>query len=208
MRSARNNGEKYILAIEADRIMEDLSLGDSIAVNGVCLTVTSFNDAGVFEAEVMPETFRRTNLSGLSPGKHVNLERALAAGGRFGGHFVSGHVDGTGILIGKRPEGNALILRFSIPAELGRHIIKKGSVAVNGVSLTVSDVLPDGFEVSLVSHTQKATTLNDIQTGERVNIEVDMIGKYVENYLEKYFGDRSSPKRELDAAYLQEKGFF
>lgn len=166
------------LSLAASKVTEGLALGDSIAVNGVCLTVSAFSGQR-FTADVMPETLHRSNLGELRTGSLVNLERALPATGRFGGHFVSGHIDGVGTLLSVHPDGNAL--RFSIRAapELLRGIVEKGSVAIDGISLTVVEVTETLFSVSVIPHTAAVTTLAGKRTGDRLNLETDMIGKYV-----------------------------
>ncbi len=208
VQSSRRNKEGFRLSVKGTNVLEDMALGDSIAVNGICLTVTLLSGNGTFEVDVMPETMRNTNLIDLSPGSVVNLERAMSANGRFGGHFVSGHIDGRGNLISRRSEGNSVVLAFSAPAEITKYIIKKGSITIDGVSLTVTDVSPEGFIVSLVPHTLQNTILEKKKTGDIVNLEVDILGKYVEKYLEKHLGGKpSGGKRELTAEYLIEKGF-
>jgi len=205
----RKEKDSFILAIKAFRVRGDLSIGDSLSVNGVCLTVTSLKGNETVEADVMPETLRRTNLEDLRPGDKVNLERALMPSGRMGGHFVTGHIDGTGVLLQSRKEGNAVIMRFSCPQEVSRYLVTKGSVAVDGISLTVSFQQEDVFEVSLVPHTLSETTLGYKRTGGRVNLEGDLLGKYVEKYTGNALEDRNSePEREITSAWLQEKGFW
>ena len=166
------------LSLAASKVTEGLALGDSIAVNGVCLTVSAFSGQ-LFTADVMPETLHRSNLGELSTGSLVNLERALPATGRFGGHFVSGHIDGVGSLLSVRPEGNALIFSIRAAPELLRGIVEKGSVAIDGVSLTVVEVTETLFSVSVIPHTAAVTTLAGKRPGDRLNLETDMIGKYV-----------------------------
>ncbi|MDO5396411.1 MAG: riboflavin synthase [bacterium] len=165
--------------VRASRILEDMHIGDSIAVNGLCLTVISFNDSG-FTADVMNESLRRSNLGDLKRGSRVNLERAMAAGGRFGGHIVSGHIDGTGIIRSYKREANAVWVTVTAGEELMRYIIMQGSVALDGVSLTVARVYKDAFAVSLIPHTGAETTLLNKRVGDRINIENDVVGKYVE----------------------------
>lgn len=166
------------LSLAADKVTEGLALGDSIAVNGVCLTVSAFSGQR-FTADVMPETLHRSNLGELRTGSLVNLERALPATGRFGGHFVSGHIDGVGSLLSVRPVGNALIFSIRAAPELLRGIVEKGSVAIDGISLTVVEVTETLFSVSVIPHTAAVTTLAGKRTGDRLNLETDMIGKYV-----------------------------
>lgn len=166
------------LSLAASKVTEGLALGDSIAVNGVCLTVSAFSGQR-FTADVMPETLHRSNLGELRTGSLVNLERALPATGRFGGHFVSGHIDGVGNLLSVRPEGNALIFSIRAAPELLRGIVEKGSVAIDGISLTVVEVTETLFSVSVIPHTAAVTTLAGKRPGDRLNLETDMIGKYV-----------------------------
>lgn len=166
------------LSLAASKVTEGLALGDSIAVNGVCLTVSAFSGQR-FTADVMPETLLRSNLGELRTGSLVNLERALPATGRFGGHFVSGHIDGVGSLLSVRPEGNALIFSIRAAPELLRGIVEKGSVAIDGISLTVVEVTETLFSVSVIPHTAAVTTLAGKRPGDRLNLETDMIGKYV-----------------------------
>ena len=166
------------LSLAASKVTEGLALGDSIAVNGVCLTVSAFSGQR-FTADVMPETLHRSNLGELRTGSLVNLERALPATGRFGGHFVSGHIDGGGSLLSVRPEGNALIFSIRAAPELLRGIVEKGSVAIDGISLTVVEVTETLFSVSVIPHTAAVTPLAGKRPGDRLNLETDMIGKYV-----------------------------
>lgn len=166
------------LSLAASKVTEGLALGDSIAVNGVCLTVSAFSGQR-FTADVMPETLHRSNLGELRSGSPVNLERALPATGRFGGHFVSGHIDGVGSLLSVHPEGNALIFSIRAAPELLRGIVEKGSVAIDGISLTVVEVTETLFSVSVIPHTAAVTTLAGKRPGDRLNLETDMIGKYV-----------------------------
>ena len=166
------------LSLAASKVTEGLALGDTIAVNGVCLTVSAFFGQR-FTADVMPETLHRSNLGELRTGSLVNLERALPATGRFGGHFVSGHIDGVGSLLSVRPEGNALIFSIRAAPELLRGIVEKGSVAIDGISLTVVEVTETLFSVSVIPHTAAVTTLAGKRPGDRLNLETDMIGKYV-----------------------------
>jgi riboflavin synthase len=172
------------LTIDAPLAARQVRPGSSVAVNGVCLTVT-FSENGQFGADVMGETLARTTLGGLEPGRRVNLERPVPAGGGLDGHIVQGHVDGTGMVTGRRPAGNWLVLTIGVPAELLRYVAHKGSVAVDGVSLTVSALSDEGWlEVSLIPETLARTTLGSAEPGERVNIEVDVLAKYVERLLE------------------------
>jgi riboflavin synthase len=159
--------------------VEPIERGDSVSVNGVCLTAVEAG-GGRFAADVMEETLRRSSLAGLEAGDRVNVEPALRAGGRLGGHIVQGHVDGLGRVEGVREEGFARVVRIAAPAELLRYVVEKGSIAVDGVSLTVSAVDGQGFEVSLVPETLERTTLGGAEAGREVNLEVDVVSKYVE----------------------------
>lgn len=170
------------ITIRADAALEGTKEGDSIAVNGVCLTVTEIRPP-FFTADVMPETLRRSNLYGIPKGSRVNLERAMPLNGRFGGHIVAGHIDGTGTVLSLRREENAVWIRIAAAAELTRYIVAKGSVALDGVSLTVVEVLPGEFSVSLIPRTASETTLLEKKSGDKINIECDMIGKYVEKLM-------------------------
>ncbi len=172
------------LAVETVTAAESSNVGDSVAVNGACLTMTRL-DGKVFHADVMRETLSKTTLGGLRPGEKVNLELALAAGERFGGHFVLGHVDDVGIVNEKRREGDSIVMGFSAPSEFIKYLVPKGSVAVDGLSLTVTDISESGFRVGLIPHTLDVTTLGARGIGDRVNLEADMIGKHVYQYLSK-----------------------
>lgn len=167
------------LEIAALKVLEDTRPGDSIAVNGVCLTVTAL-PSDSFSVEVMPETMRRTNLVALRPGDRVNLERPLAVGGRFGGHFVQGHIDGVGRVLSVTPQGEALLLKFEALPEIMKYVVEKGFIAVDGASLTVVQCNSTSFGVALVRYTLENTTLGMRKAGDTVNLEVDIIGKYVE----------------------------
>jgi riboflavin synthase len=174
-----------VLRIRAERVLEDVALGDSIAVNGVCLTVVDLGD-GEFTADVMAETLNRSSLGALETGSRVNLERPMAVGDRLGGHIVQGHVDGTGRIVDRKISENWEVVKISLPAELTRYVVEKGSITVDGVSLTVVDAGPDYFTISLIPTTLALTTLGIKEPGDPVNLEVDVIAKYVERLL----GDR------------------
>jgi riboflavin synthase len=162
------------LRVEAEQVLDGARLGDSTAVNGCCLTLVAIGD-GWFEADVSEETLRRTTLGGLAPGDGVNLERPVRLSDRLGGHLVQGHVDGVGEVVAPAPD-----LQVRMPADLARYVIQKGSITVDGVSLTVVDPTDDGFSVAVIPHTAEVTTLGRRQPGDRVNLEVDVIAKYVE----------------------------
>lgn len=182
VQSIRREPANAVLTIAASKVLEDVHLGDSIAVCGVCLTVTSFT-ASAFTADVMHETLNRSSLGALKPGSPVNLERAMPANGRFGGHIVSGHIDGTGRITRIRPDGNAIWYTVSATPSLLRYIVEKGSIAIDGISLTVAAVTGRDFSVSIIPHTQGQTTLSARRVGDTVNLETDCIGKYVEKLL-------------------------
>ena len=167
------------LTIQAKTVLEDTRIGDSIATNGVCLTVVSMTGDS-FSADVMAESLRRSSLGTLQGGSPVNLERAMAANGRFGGHIVSGHIDGTGTIASQKREDNAVWVKIKTPAPLLRYIVEKGSIAIDGVSLTVAAVTDTAFSVSIIPHTGAQTILLGKKPGDPVNLECDVIGKYVE----------------------------
>lgn len=175
-------GDSVRLVIEAKEVVSDAKLGCSIAVNGVCLTVTDFNDFS-FSADVMQESLNRTSLGALTPGSRVNLERALSVSARLGGHIMQGHVDGTAELISRTPSQNWDVLRFRLDSGLSRYVVEKGSIALNGTSLTVSSVGEDHFEVSLIPTTLRETTHGELELGQKVNVEVDVLAKYVEKMM-------------------------
>lgn len=195
------------IAVKAKTVLEGTKIGDSIAVNGVCLTVTSMQGNG-FTADVMPETLRYTNLGDLKNGDPVNLERAMAADGRFGGHMVAGHSDGTGKLADIKKEGNAVWLTIHAAPDLMRYIVAKGSVALDGVSLTVAETENNAFKVSIIPHTGAETTLLSKRVGSRINIENDIVGKYVEKLLTPNEDiAKPSPSPFLSLEYLEKNGF-
>ncbi|HEY66107.1 MAG TPA: riboflavin synthase [Caldilineae bacterium] len=182
VRRLERRGGSATLEVAARQVLQGTRVGDSIAINGVCLTVTTL-EAGRFTVDLVPETLRRTNLGRLCPGSRVNLERSLCVGERIGGHFVQGHVDGVGRVVALVPEEDAIIARFSAPPSVMRYIVPKGFIAVDGVSLTVVDRLANGFTVSLIPYTMAHTIAGRYQVGDVVNLEVDILGKYVERFL-------------------------
>ena len=197
--------EGAYLVIEARKVLEGTRIGDSISINGVDLTVIEMGD-GYFSADASLETLKRTTLGGLKPGSRVNLERALGVGERLGGHMVQGHVDGTGALVSVTQEGNAYRVRIRFPGELGRYIAMKGSICVDGISLTVAGLGRDWFDVAIIPHTWRETTLRDLKSGDPVNLEVDVLAKYVERLMERgksNAGDESS----LTLESLVERGY-
>lgn len=200
--SGQASGE---IAIRASQVLEGTKIGDSIAVNGVCLTVTSLLADG-FAADVMPETLRRSNLGQLRGGDGVNLERAMAADGRFGGHIVSGHIDGVGQIVERRQEGNAVWVRIQAPSEILRLVVEKGSIAIDGISLTVAAVRDTDFQVSVIPHTGSETTLLTKHPGDKVNLENDVIGKYVAQLLRPK--QTTQPQESgITLEFLTENGF-
>ena len=182
IKGIRSKNEAMELSIAAKEILSDVRLGDSIAVNGVCLTVTAF-DAVAFSVDVMPETFRATAMSNLIAGSVVNLERALSLGDRLGGHFVTGHVDGVGEITQITPCDNAVNYTIKLNAELLRHCIFRGSIAIDGISLTIFGVTDSEIQLSLIPHTLTHTILGQKKVGDKVNIEGDMLSKHVANLL-------------------------
>ena len=171
-----------VLQVSASRVLEDVQLGDSIAVNGICLTVTEFNSSS-FRADVMPETVRRTSLAELKIGSPVNLERALTLSSRLGGHIVSGHIDGVGRIVSMKDDKNAVLMKIAADADILHYIVEKGSVALDGISLTVAAVTDRDFTGSLIPHTRQVTNLGSKGEGSLINIENDVVGKYVEKLL-------------------------
>ncbi len=198
------NQKSARLSISAKTILEDIHLGDSIAVNGICLTASFIADT-YFRADVMAETMNRSNLGALQKGSLVNLERAMKADGRFGGHIVSGHVDGTGVISSFVKEENAVWVTIQAKEGLLKYIVEKGSVAIDGISLTVAFVDERCFQVSIIPHTASETILLKKNVGDKVNLECDVIGKYVEKLL---FVQKQQPaKKDITLEFLQSHGF-
>lgn len=191
------------LIIQAKTIQEGSKLGDSIAVNGVCLTVTNLTKTS-FTADVMPETLRRSNLGKLQKGSPVHLERAMSANGRFGGHMVSGHIDGLGTICAKKQEGNAIRLYVTAHETLLAQIIEKGSIAIDGVSLTVISVDTKQFSVGIIPHTSTQTTLLHKNIGDELNLETDVIAKYIQRFLHT---NETKKEKPLTLDFLRENGF-
>lgn len=203
MKGVKRGEKSVILSIGCSEILEGTLLGDSISVNGVCLTVTAINGKG-FDADVMPETVRATNLKNLKPGDTVNLERALSPLRRFGGHIVTGHIDGTGRISEIKKEDNAVWITIEAGSEILRYIIHKGSVAVDGISLTVQYVDDRVFKVSIIPHTRDYTTLPAAKAGCIVNLECDIIGKYIERLINR---ENNNTGSRITMEYLLENGF-
>ena len=200
VKSIARGTKSFTLEVEAKTVLEDTLVGDSIATNGVCLTVTRMSD-GAFCADVMPETVSRTSLSQLQKGSKVNLERALTLQKRLGGHIVSGHVDGTGRISRMYNDDNALWVWIDCDASIMKYIVEKGSITIQGISLTVAKVQTDSFAVSLIPHTQEATTLHSAKVGDIVNLENDVIAKYVERLMSA--SDDTEQKIELYRNFMK-----
>jgi riboflavin synthase len=192
------------LTINADKVLHEIKLGDSISTNGVCLTVVAFTNNS-FTVDVMPETMRRSNLKDLKPGSKINLERALRLGDRLGGHIVSGHIDGTGLVRTIEAEDNATWVTIEAGAAIMKYIIEKGSIAVDGTSLTVARVGKEDFKVSIIPLTRDETTLLSKKIGEEVNLECDMVGKYIERLT--MFNKDNNKNDEINLDFLKENGF-
>ncbi|PKQ66782.1 riboflavin synthase [Labilibaculum manganireducens] len=207
IKSIQSGGKSIRLTVSARKIMDDVKLGDSIAANGICLTVVSFNSTG-FSADVMPETMSRTNFGLLGAGSRVNLERALRVGDRMGGHMVSGHIDGLGEVAGREHDDNAIWVSIAAPGNILKYIVEKGSVAIDGISLTVAYVDEKIFKVSIIPLTQEDTTLTSKKKGEKVNLECDITAKYIEKFL--FHRDEESAqveKSDISMNFLKENGF-
>jgi riboflavin synthase len=197
-------GDTAFLEISAGMILDDLKVGDSVCVNGVCLTSTHIGSTG-FQAQLSSETLERSSFKSMSPGSPVNLERALLPVSRLGGHFVQGHVDIVGAVQSIRLEGSFAIHAFAVPEDGRKWLVEKGSVAVNGVSLTVSRLQGDNFQVALIPHSLENTTLKYLRVGDAVNIEFDILAKYVDSLLKKQNSREETPR--LTAEYLRDRGY-
>lgn len=204
IKSVQNTSTAYEVMIQAKKVLEDVKLGDSISVNGICLTVTSFTSTS-FIVDVMPETLSSTNLETLKTGDPVNLERAMAANGRFGGHFVSGHIDGVGEIIKRTPKHNAIYYKIRTASALQRYFLQKGSVAVDGTSLTIFEVDEEGFTISLIPHTVQESVVGGKREGDQVNIECDMLVKNIEQLLTKR--EEQKQPSGISKAFLEDNGF-
>lgn len=205
VKSIAINGASGCITIKASKVLEGTKLGDSIAVNGTCLTVTSINSDG-FSADVMAETVRRTSLSQVGKGDMVNLERAMALNGRFGGHIVSGHIDGTGTITKYKKEENAIWVTIKVPEEILDLIVEKGSICIDGISLTVATVSDRDFQVSIIPHTAKETTLIQKKVGSLVNLENDIVGKYIKKFVENKQESQSKRESGLTMEMLEKYG--
>lgn len=203
IRSIQKNALSAVIRIGADKILSDTHLGDSIAVNGICLTVTEFGK-DYFCADMMHETMNRTSFAKIAIGSRINLERAMAANSRFGGHIVSGHIDGIGKIIEITKDDNATWFRIKADKKILRYIVEKGSIAIDGISLTVARVSDTDFSVSVIPHTKENTNLSERKIGDLLNLENDCIGKYVEKLLQ---APKSESKSEISMEFLLQNGF-
>ncbi|MBQ3928982.1 MAG: riboflavin synthase [Clostridia bacterium] len=201
----KHSDTSFYIKIEAKQILSDTHLGDSIAVNGVCLTVTELGKT-FFKADVMNETLYRSSLGSLKIGSRVNLERAMLADGRFGGHIVSGHIDGTGTITKIKNDGIAVWYTIHTNEKILKYIVEKGSIAIDGISLTVAKVTVSDFSVSIIPHTAKQTILSDKKTGDTVNLENDIIGKYVEKLL-GCKNNNTQKESRITMEFLHQNGF-
>ena len=192
------------ITIKSKKVLEDIKLGDSISTNGVCLTVVKF-DKNSFVVDVMPETMRRSNLKNIKSGSRVNLERAMQLGDRLGGHIVSGHVDGIGIIKSIDKEDNATWVSIETSLDIMKYMINKGSVTVDGISLTIAKVEDEVFKVSIIPTTKGETTLLDKHIGDELNVECDVVGKYIERFM--IFNQEEASKSSIDINFLKENGF-
>lgn len=206
VKSVKKMAEGSVLAIAPDFVLEDPEEGESIAVNGVCLTATTIS-SDFFTADVSPETLSRSTLGELGPGSRVNLERALRLSDRLGGHIVSGHIDCTGQVLERKELRQFTLFRFRIDAKYDRYLIEKGSVTIDGISLTVNSCTSGEFSVAIIPHTLSITTLGFRKVGDRVNIEVDVIGKYVEKLLKGGMDAGAAGEGSLDTDFLAKYGF-
>jgi riboflavin synthase len=206
VKHSKKTGHTISIVIQAEQIMEDMKIGDSIAVNGVCLTVTSF-DYNLFTVDVMPNTYNDTTLRLLSSGTGVNLERAMAADGRFGGHFVSGHVDCTGTIISTQKVENSTLVEIQIPENQVHLTMDKGSITVDGTSLTIFKTTPTSIFVSLIPHTSKVSMIGNRRKGELVNIEFDLLAKYFYSFMNRDKDPVVKKESNLTASFLRENGF-
>ena len=205
IQSIRSGSAGARIAVDAGSLLEGVKIGDSIAVNGACLTVVAFG-GGVFEADVSPETLRLTNLGALQTGDHINLDLALALGDRMGGHLVTGHIDGLGRIKSRRPDGESIWLTIEAPHAVMRYVVPPGSVAVDGISLTVFDCRDGKFTVSIIPFTLSHTNFHSRKTGDAVNLECDMIGKYVVKTCESLMRG-AGPKPGISMDFLKQHGF-
>ena len=205
-----SNSEGAVLTIETGINLSETKIGDSIAVNGACLTAVSLQKR-LFKVDMAPETIDRTTFKKASAGTKVNIERALRLSDRLDGHLVSGHIDGTGIIASKIKKSNAWVITINVPEKLSEQMIEKGSIAIDGISLTINECSNKNFEISVIPHTVKMTTIETKNVGDEVNIETDMLGKYVEKFLNKSLGtkntDNDNIHKDISLGLLAKKGF-
>lgn len=201
----QKGAKSAVLTIQAEKVFSDIHIGDSIALNGVCLTVTSFS-GNTYTADVMNETLRRSSLGSLTIGSKVNLERAMAANGRFGGHIVSGHIDGTGTITKVEKDDNAIWYTIAAEENLMKYIVEKGSIAIDGISLTVAKRSDVDFAISMIPHTAKETVLSRKKPGDIVNLENDIVGKYIEQLMH-YEKKEEKKESRLTKEFLLRAGF-
>lgn len=201
----QKGAKSAVLTIQAEKVFSDIHIGDSIALNGVCLTVTSFS-GNTYTADVMNETLRRSSLGSLAIGSKVNLERAMAANGRFGGHIVSGHIDGTGTITKVEKDDNAIWYTIAAEENLMKYIVEKGSIAIDGISLTVAKRSDMDFAISMIPHTAKETVLSQKKPGDIVNLENDIVGKYIEQLMH-YEKKEEKKESRLTKEFLLQAGF-
>ncbi|MBY8087325.1 riboflavin synthase [Vibrio fluvialis] len=198
-------GEDITISVDAGKLdMGDVKLGDSIATNGVCLTVVEFNSHS-YSADLSLETLKKSSFANYKVGDKVNLEKAMLATTRFGGHIVSGHVDGVGEIVERNPVGRAIELWVAMPAELSKYVAEKGSITVDGISLTVNDLRKNAFKLTIVPHTTQETTIDHFQVGRKVNLEVDVLARYLERLLSG--GRDEQPESRITMEFLQQNGF-
>lgn len=206
-----SKSEGAVLTIETDISLDGTKIGDSIAVNGACLTAVSLQKS-LFKVDMAPETIQKTTFKKASAGTKVNIERALRFSDRLDGHLVSGHIDGTGMIASKIKKSNAWIITIKVPKHLADQMIEKGSIAIDGISLTINRCSDKDFEISVIPHTAKMTTIEKKNVGDEVNVETDMLGKYVENFLNKSLGTNhtdtaKNSKKDISLGLLAKKGF-
>ncbi len=206
IRDLRVSSGGAVLTVGAPGILPGLKIGDSVAVNGVCLTATGLQSDS-FGCDISAETLRLSSFRLAKQGARVNLERSLKIGDRLGGHFVLGHVDGTGRLVSRTKSGAGYVLTFGYPKELGRYLVYKGSIAVNGISLTIASLEPSAFSVAVIPHTYQATNLGELSGGDPVNLEVDVLGRYFERFFQLGLAPDASPVSGLTQDYLKSQGF-
>ena len=212
IKTVENGSEKYQISINAKTVFEDLKLGDSISINGICLTVSAMTQDS-FTVDVMPETILKSNLKMLNVGSRVNLERAMVVNGRFGGHFVTGHIDCTAKIIEKKNVGNAIIFKFYIHSDSLPYVVPKGSIAIDGISLTIVDLLKESFSISIIPYTYHNTIIVNKNVGDIVNLEYDILAKHIHNILNHQINQTHQPntnqyqKALISKSYLAEHGF-